>query len=180
MFEKENDDGSLADDNVIVAIKNNNIIEWYQEDREIWVLDWQKWSDDFTKKGFDSSEDDPNARFGILIVNDNTKEEFLEKIQPFKVSNSKLENIKKSIEKSSSWWDVSELFPIAFIDFDLKKLSACYPYPGNTPVERYVPDDWAGEFVDFMRKFDEDILPKKEKYWIIDGIDYLEKLSSLL
>ncbi|CDH26496.1 hypothetical protein [Xenorhabdus bovienii] len=179
MFEKQNDDGSLADDNVIVAIKNNNNIEWYKEDREIWVLDWQKWSDDFIKKGFDCTEDDPNDRFGILIVNDNTKEEFLKKIQPFKINNSKLESIKKAIEKSPSWWDVSELFPIAFIDFDLKKLSACYPYPGSTPIERYVPDGWSGEFVDFMRKFDESILPKNKKYWIINDIDYLDKLSSL-
>ncbi|WP_047686232.1 MULTISPECIES: hypothetical protein [Xenorhabdus] len=179
MFETQNDNDSLSDDNVIVAIKNNNNIEWYHEDREIWVLDWQKWSADFTKKGFDCAEDDPNDRFGILIVNDNTKEKFLKKIQPFKIDNSKLEIIKKTIEKSSCWWDVSALFPIAFIDFDSKKLSACYPYPGNTPIEKYVPDGWIGEFVDFMREFDEDILPKKEKYWIINDVDYLEKLSSL-
>ncbi|MDC9605964.1 hypothetical protein [Xenorhabdus griffiniae] len=177
MFEE--DDDLLADDNVVVAIKNDNIITWYQADREIWVLDRQKWHKDFVDNGIACPEDSADDRFGILIVNDCTKEKFLENIFPFKVDNKKLKEFKEKIQDSSSWWDSHELFPMAFIDFDSKKLSACYPCPGKIPVERYVPDGWNGEFVDFMRKFDESILPKDEKYWVIDDIDYLEKLSSL-
>ncbi|MBD2816777.1 hypothetical protein ID850_19085 [Xenorhabdus sp. Flor] len=178
MFEE--DDDFLADDNVVVAIKNNNIITWYQSDREIWVLDRQKWHRDFVDNDIVCPEDSADDRFGILIVNDATKEKFLDNILPFKVNNKKLEEFKEKIQNSSSWWDSHELFPMAFINFDSKKLSACYPYPGKIPVERYVPDGWKGEFIDFMRKFDESILPKNEKYWVINDIDYLEKLSSLL
>ncbi|CDG19385.1 hypothetical protein [Xenorhabdus doucetiae] len=173
-------DDLLADDNVVVAIKNNSFIEWYQADREIWVLDRQKWHNSFLEIGMDCPEDSADDRFGILIVNDDTKDKFLENLLPFKVDSKKLDGFREKIKKSSSIWDSAELFPMAFIDFDSKKLSACYPYAEKTPVEKYVPDGWSGEFVDFMRKFDEDILPKKEKYWIINGIDYLEKLSSLL
>ena len=177
MFDE--DDCLLADDNVVVAIKNDNIITWYQADREVWVLDRQKWHRDFVDNGIACPEDSADDRFGILIVNDGTKEKFLESILPFKVDNKKLNEFKEKIQDSSSWWDSHELFPMAFIDFDSKKVSAYYPYPGKIPVERYIPDGWTGEFVDFMRKFDESILPKKEKYWVIDDIDYLEKLSSL-
>ncbi|MDX8001144.1 hypothetical protein FE394_18625 [Xenorhabdus sp. Reich] len=177
MFEE--DDDFLADDNVVVAIKNNNIITWYQSDREIWVLDRQKWHRDFVDNDIVCPEDSADDRFGILIVNDATKDKFFDSILSFKVDNKKLEEFKEKIQDSSSWWDSHELFPMAFIDFDSKKLSACYPYPGKVPVERYVPDGWNGEFIDFMRKFDESILPKNEKYWVINDIDYLEKLSSL-
>ncbi|WP_099074718.1 hypothetical protein [Proteus alimentorum] len=175
---KENND-LLVDDNIIVAIKYKNIITWYQADREIWIMDRYKWNKDFIDKNIAYSEDNADDRFGILVINDKNKKKFIEHLCPFMLGDKKLEVIKNKIKKSSSWWDVHDLFPIAFIDFDSKKLSACYPYPGNIPLERYIPDDWSGEFIDFMRKLDENTLPKNKKYWVINNIDYLEKLSSL-
>lgn len=177
MSEESND--LLSDDNVIVAIKYKNLITWYQADREIWIMDRYKWNKDFIDKNITCSEDNADDRFGILVINDKNKVDFIKNLSPFILDDEKLEVIQNKIKESSSWWEAHDIFPIAFIDFDSKKLSACYPYPGNVPIERYVPDDWKGEFTDFMRNLDKKILPRNKKYWIINDIDYLEKFLSL-
>ncbi|MCW2256717.1 hypothetical protein M2263_002808 [Providencia alcalifaciens] len=165
-------------DDVIVAIKNDGHIQWYKADREIWILDRKKWWKDFIDNGIECPKDDAQDRFGIFVVDNQNKNQFIKEIEPFKISNDQLSEFREKIKQSTDIWDSFDLFPIAFIDFDEKKFSACYAHPGNVPIERYIPDGWSGKFIDFMRNFNNEIMPINIRYWVIDGIDYLEKLSS--
>jgi hypothetical protein len=45
-----NSDGGFNLDEVetvIVVVKHNGQFYWYQSDRDLWVLDWKKWADEF-------------------------------------------------------------------------------------------------------------------------------------
>ena len=47
--------------------------------------------------------------------------------------------------------DVKELFPIMFVNFDERKVGAFY-YDGIR-MERYIPDGYKGEFIDFANEY---------------------------
>jgi hypothetical protein len=97
-------------------------------------------------------------------------------MKPFEISTDELgKELAARFPEAQSWWDVSDLFPIFFVDFDCKH--ACGFYPEGTRMERYVPDGWTGEFEDFMTKFPEDRFPRREKYWVRNGVDMLHELN---
>jgi len=74
-----------------------------------------------------------------------------------------------------SWWDVKDLFPIMFVNFENCKVGAFYP--DGVSMERYLPDGWKGEFVDFANEYPDDIFPVEEKFWIKKGCDILALLN---
>ena len=76
---------------------------------------------------------------------------------------------------AKSWWDVQHLFPIMFVDFDECTVGAFY-YDGIC-MERYVPNNWCGEFIDFANEYSEEKFPSSDKFWVQDGQDLLALLN---
>jgi hypothetical protein len=85
--------------------------------------------------------------------------------------------VKRLIDRfptAKSYWDVSDLFPIMFVDFDRKHVCACYS--DGTRMERYVPLGWSSEFRDFLTSYPEELFPSSEKFWIQSGVNLLEEV----
>ncbi|MMZ58171.1 hypothetical protein D1872_201400 [compost metagenome] len=63
--------------------------------------------------------------------------------------------------------DTLKFNPSVYINFDTMCLFSLYPE--YTAFERMVYENWKGKFFDFM-----DIIPEEEKYWIVNGKNYIE------
>lgn len=162
---------------VIVAVKYNGHFHWYKSDRDLWVLDLEKWHADFTHAGIKGHhESNAGERFGILVVNEETAEEFLRAMHQFEVNKDRLaKELAARFPDAESWWDVSDLFPIMLVDFDRKHV--CAFYSEGTRMERYIPANWSSEFEDFLTKYPDQYLPTNEKYWVQNGLDLLRELN---
>lgn len=164
-------------DEVIVAVvKYRDKIFYYRCERENWILDLNKLRDAFNENGYSVPELDETDRFGIHTITDENVELFLQKMEPYKVTKDSLSLLlAKKFPTARSWWDVGEIFPIVFVDFDRKTLGAFY-YDG-VKMEKYIPDGWSGEFIDFANEYPEDIFPSSEKFWIKGHSDLLKLLN---
>jgi hypothetical protein len=161
---------------VVVAIRLDSEIKWFRGDRDFWVLDQEKWRDEFIRAGHEVPEFQDGDRFGIRIVNHDTKQKFICSIAEFEIDKNELSiDLARRFSTARSWWDVEDLFPILFIDFDNSHVGAFY-YEG-TPMERYIPDGWTSEFIDFANKYPEEIFPIEDKFWIKGGSDLLQLLN---
>ncbi|MEL6350301.1 MAG: group-specific protein [Cyanobacteria bacterium J06627_28] len=161
---------------VVVAVRNDAKIRWFRSQRDLWVLDLNKWRDEFIRQGYDVPEFQNDYRAGIHSVDQKNATDFLEYMSPFEVSKDSLSReLAQRYVSASSWWDVGDLFPIMFVDFDGAKVAAFYP--DGTPMERYVPDGWESEFVDFANTYSAPIFPDKDKFWIKGGADLLKLLN---
>ncbi len=155
---------------VLVVVRRQGVYRWYASERDLWVLDWTTWQKEFRDAGYSVPDIQPSDRLGILIVNATTSDEFLDKMQRFEVKKEGLAKLlAREYPSARSWWDVLHLFPIMFVDFDEKRVAAFYSE--GTPMERYVPDGWVGEFIDFAEN-----LPPSEKYWVQGGVNVLQRL----
>lgn len=160
---------------VVVVARYQGQFHWYRSDRELWVLDMNKWRDEFISYGHIVPESTDSDRFGIHIVNKNTAAKFLDCMSKFEIDKDLLSiELANRYTSATSWWDVEDLFPIMFVDFDNYRVGAFY-YEG-IPMERYIPDGWKGEFIDFTTEYSEEFFPKKEKFWVTGDSDLLEIL----
>ena len=165
-----------AVEEIIVVVKHDNQFHWYKSDRELWVLDWKKWRQEFVDNGFNPPEAKPDDRFGIPVVNDETAGRFLAEMEQFEISKDDLaKELVARFPSAQSWWEVGDLFPIMFVDFDRKHV--CAFYPQGTRMERYIPDGWTSEFEEFLTKYSEEYFPRREKFWVRDGLDMLKELN---
>ncbi|MEJ2066270.1 MAG: hypothetical protein P8X74_23830 [Reinekea sp.] len=161
---------------VVVAVRIDGKIRWYRSDRDLWVLDVNKWRDEFIAHGYEVPEFQDNYRFGIHAVNQETAEHFLDCMSEYELQRDQLSlELANRFATAKSWWDVADLFPIMFVNFDDRKVAGFYP--DGTPMERYIPDDWDGEFVDFANDYPEEIFPDGEKFWVKGGSDLLKLLN---
>jgi hypothetical protein len=161
---------------IIVVVKHDGCFRWYKSDRDLWVLDWHKWTKESRDAGFQVPESDPAERFGISIVNNETAAKFLAAMEQFRISADDLATeLVARFPGAQSWWDVGDLFPILFVDFDRKHV--CGFYPEGTRLERYIPDGWTSEFEDFQTKYPEERFPRSAKFWIRNGLDMLNELN---
>jgi hypothetical protein len=162
----------------VTVAHHKGVIHWLLLEPENLVLDWRKRRDEFVAAGHQYPDLSAAAaqRSGIVLLDQNSADEFLRAPETNKLS---LDFLRKTfLEKfpnAQSWWDVGFLFPIAFIDFDNKRFAGFYQ---NGPrLERYVPDGWVGEFVDFANTYPEEVFPAADKFWIVDGRDLLHELN---
>lgn len=163
-------------ENVVVMVRYLGAIKWFRSDRDLWVLDIDKWRGEFIDQGYDVPEFSQSYRFGIRSVNQDNAGLFLDNMSEFEVDRDKLASeLAMRFANARSWWDVKDLFPIMFVDFDEKRVAAFYSE--GTPMERYIPDDWVGEFVDFANEYDEKMLPATEKFWVKGNSDLLMLLN---
>jgi hypothetical protein len=166
----------LTTEHVVVVVRNQGKIHWFRSDRDLWVMDVNKWRDEFIAHGYNVPEFNDLFRFGIHVVNDESKTKFLTAMSNFEVSRDKLSfELANRYSSAKSWWDVKDLFPIMFIDFDNRKVAGFYP--DGARMERYIPDGWLGEFIDFANEYPEDIFPTKEKFWVKGNADLLKLLN---
>lgn len=163
-------------ENVVIVIRYQGKIRWFRSDRDLWVLDVNKWRDEFISQGYEVPEFKSDYRFGIHSVNQGTAERFLEHMSEFEVQRDDLSlELAKRYTTAKSWWDVKDLFPIMFVNFDDSKVGGFYP--DGAPMERYIPDGWSGEFIDFSNEYPEDIFPTEEKFWVKGDSDLLKLLN---
>jgi hypothetical protein len=160
----------------VITVRYHGKIRWFRSDRELWILDLNKRRDEFVSCGVNFPDLGEEYRFGIRVVNFETVERFLDEMSNFEISKNELSlEFLGRFNSAGSWWDVQDLFPVMFVDFDERRVAAFYSE--GIPVDRYVPDGWIGEFADFSTKYNEETFPAAEKFWIQDGSDLLRVLN---
>lgn len=140
---------------LVVAIKKSNKMDWYILDKDYCFLDYKKLEDAYRRKGYDVFIDDA-PRFGLKIVNEFTCDSFLECIIDYKIST---ESLKQMLNEESCYNDKLAYNPSMYIDFDDKKLYSNYSEPES--FEAFVPDGWEGEYRDFS-----DLVPENKRFWL--------------
>src|SRR5690606_22983456 len=131
-------------------------------------LDLKKLISSYLEKGFEiHNPDDFSERFGIAVVNEDTAEEFLQKISEFEVSNEEL----REIVVQRKYSHISDMLPSLYVNFDGKKLTSFYPEPVS--YERYVPNGWLGKYEEFIGD-----IPEDYHYWIVNGDNLFQKESN--
>jgi hypothetical protein len=164
-------------ENIIVGVIHMGRWCWYISPATLWILDGEKYYKAFEGVLKNKAYEDPNARFGIPIVNEATADQFLKNMAAFRVDLDYLQGIVRErihiskLEAASAeeidelFNDVCELYPAMIVDFDGKRLLSCYPE--TLPFEKYVPDNWRGEYESVL-----DDIPPEQRYWVIDGENY--------
>lgn len=139
---------------LIVAIINEGNFNWYILHDYICTLDYNILEDAYRKKRYNFVIDESD-RFGIRVVDEKTKDEFLKNIKPSLISTSKLRSM-MSEEKDPD--KLLGYHPSILIDFDKKCLLSYYPEYWS--YEDFVPNGWTGKY-----QFIDDIIPEKFRFW---------------
>ncbi|MCH7392664.1 group-specific protein [Acinetobacter dispersus] len=170
------DEETIDEEMIVVVVKENKKIRWYRSERELWVLDVNKWKNGFRALGYDVPDSDDDFRFGLHIVDQQNADYFLKCMSRYEISKESLSSaLSSAYPSAASWWDVQHLFPIMFVDFDECTVGAFYP--DGICMERHLPDNWSGEFIDFANEYSEDKFPSPDKFWVQDGQDLLALLN---
>lgn len=144
---------------IIVLVKYKKSYRWFVTDKEIWFLDLKKLISSYLEKGFEiHNPDDFSDRFDIAVVNEDSVEEYLQKISDFEVSNEELRKI--LVQRTYS--HISDMLPSLYVDFDDKELTSYYPESAS--YELYVPNGWLGKYEQFMGHIHDDY-----HYWVVNG-----------
>ncbi|MDN8602294.1 hypothetical protein Q0A17_23230 [Citrobacter sp. S2-9] len=162
-------------ENILVIIKHDGLYHWFSSFKEMWILDRIKWINDFIASGVKGIDiDDHLERYNIATVNKNNSIDFIQRLKDdnFLIDKNKLaDEFYKRITSKSTWWDVYDLFPDLFIDFD--SLILYSEYVEVMHYEKYIPDGWVSELKDFCA---EPFLPLNEMFWIKNGIDHRKNI----
>jgi hypothetical protein len=144
---------------IIVLVKYKKSFRWFVADKEIWFLDLKKLVSSYLEKGYEiPNPDDFSDRFNIAVVNEDTAEDFLQKLSDFEV---RTEELRKMLEQGT-YSHITDMLPSLYVDFDDKELTSYYPEPAS--YELYVPKGWHGKYGQFI-----EVIPEDYCYWIING-----------
>lgn len=146
----------IYSEQLIVGIIDGDSFSWYILDKEWCYMDCQKFTEVFLEHGYDVP-DDPTFRFGIEVLNSETKHMFLNYIKPYQVKSEVLKYQLKNTDEDRLAYNYSVL-----IDFD-KCLFISF-YSEMEEFENYVPKGWNGLYMDFS-----EYIPSKDRYWIDNG-----------
>ena len=159
------------DDELLVIVKNEGRFYWFVAFKEMWVLDRVKWVDDFVKNGVEINlQDIHKERYDIPVVNEENVRIFIDNLIKEGYLYDKDDMavaFYNRLSEKTTWWDIYDLMPDLFIDFDSKRLYS--EYVENMHYHKYVPDVWLGELVDFCS---DGTLPQDEIFWIKNETDY--------
>jgi hypothetical protein len=150
---------------IIVLTKLSGNYTWHISDKEFWVMDYRKYA-----HVYDPLNNDFSYRFDIAVLNEDSALDFFEKMRKFKVDQTELTQLIKDNLPLESWEENLGLFPVLFLDFDSKKMMSLYSELFQ--FEKFVPQDWHGEYEDFYG-----IIPEDKKYWVIEGVDHFRALE---
>ncbi|MCE3607540.1 hypothetical protein LXA47_28630 [Massilia sp. P8910] len=168
----------LDQQNVVAVVRYKGAIQWCLSDRDNWVLDWNKWWSAFAAAGHQGPALSAAVaqRSGIAVVSEESAETFLNAKEILPLDAGFLRQVLlECFPNAQSWWDVSFLFPVAFVDFDARRFAGFYQ--DGPRLEQYVPNGWLGEFADFANIYPEEVFPAADKFWIVDGRDLLHELN---
>ena len=159
------------DDELLVIVKNEGRFYWFVAFKEMWVLDRVKWIDDFVKNGVEINlQDIHKERYDIPVVNEKNAQIFIGNLIKDGYLYDKddiAEAFYNRLSEKTTWWDIYDLMPDLFIDFESKRLYS--EYVESMHYYKYVPDGWFGELVDFCS---DGSLPQDEMFWIKNETDY--------
>ena len=159
------------DDELLVIVKNEGRFYWFVAFKEMWVLDRVKWIDDFVKNGVEINlQDIHKERYDIPVVNEKNAQILIGNLIKDGYLYDKddiAEAFYNRLSEKTTWWDIYDLMPDLFIDFESKRLYS--EYVESMHYYKYVPDGWFGELVDFCS---DGSLPQDEMFWIKNEIDY--------
>lgn len=142
-------------ENIVVAIKDNNCIEWYILEKDFCFLDYIKLEEAYQKKGYEIVVDDA-PRFGIKILNELTKQFFLDKMKERRIVT---EELRKMLMNEKTYNEKLAYNPSILIDFDNRILISHYAEPES--FEYFVPNEWKGKYQNF-----EENIPQNQRYWL--------------
>ena len=159
------------DDELLVIVKNEGRFYWFVAFKEMWVLDRVKWIDDFVKNGVEINlQDIHKERYDIPVVNEKNAQIFIGNLIKDGYLYDKddiAEAFYNRLSEKTTWWDIYDLMPDLFIDFDSKRLFS--EYVESMHYHKYVSDGWLGELVGFCS---DGSLPQDEMFWIKNETDY--------
>lgn len=142
-------------ENLVVAIKHDDCLEWYILEKDYCFLDYTKLEKAYQQKGYDVAID-VSQRFGIKTINEATKKIFLRNIEKYKTST---EELNKMLMREIDYNDKLAYNPSLLIDFEKKILISYYSEPES--FEKFVPEGWNGEYRNFAME-----IPKDQRYWV--------------
>jgi hypothetical protein len=173
-------------ENIIVGVVFHSDWMWYVSPPLLWVLDLDGYSG--ARYAQIGVKPDMTHIRSILIANKDTALSFLSDMSEYQVSTTYLRNIMKAsvppvqdfdnATKETLLWlldEVLELYPSLYVNFDTQVLRTAYAEPMHISFEHYVPSGWEG--------YDAAVIPhvpQEHRYWIIDGIDYISRLSDAI
>lgn len=130
-------------ENIIVGVCYDKKFNWYVTYREIWFLDYKKRIDAFKKIGFETKEEYiDDERKGLLVLNSDNANTFLERIKNYKIEAEQLrELLLQSKDPMDDSWQY-DFRPSLYVNFDSCKLFSLYPESAS--YEEYVPLGWDG------------------------------------
>lgn len=161
---------------IVAVTRYKDHFRWYRSDRDLWILDYIKWRNSFVSRGYSAPDLDDSDRGGIHVVSGENADSFFEYMKIFEVKKDDLSiGLAKRFPTAKSWWDVADLFPIIFVDFDDETVAGFYS--AGTPMEKFIPDGWKGEFVDFATEYPSSKFPTEDKFWVKSGSDLLKLLN---
>lgn len=165
------------DEDILVIIKNDEKFYWFVAFKEMWVLDRVKWVNDFIRNGLGCiNMNDHQERYNMPIINKENVDGFIQLLidDGYLYDKRDIANeFYKRLSVKNLWWDIYDLMPDLFIDFDSNRLYS--EYVESMHYEQYVPEGWLGELVDFC---DNGLLQKCEMFWVINGVDYRREILS--
>ena len=177
----------ILDDEIIAGLLVNGEITWYVSQRSLWIISHEKWENAFIAAGYvpHAGAKNHDGRFGIAVLNTESLPEFIKGMFPFQTEPELLSEALQELGTSSSlqelvisdsWeeddnYDLEYLFPSLLLDFDSRKFFCIDREEYYYPYEKYMVDGW-----DFYSKNFIALVPEKDRYWIVDGIDYFADL----
>lgn len=150
----------IYDENLIVAIKKNEKINWYIADKFLWIMNLNILSKDELESYFSNNELKEIRRNCMIVSNENV-EIFLNKVEKYKVNIDLLKlKILERIDKNGiDDEELDDFYPTLLIDFDNNILYSQYPEP--FAYENYIPKNWTGKYKTFI-----ELIDLKDRYWI--------------
>ncbi|WP_020408552.1 hypothetical protein [Hahella ganghwensis] len=128
---------------VVIAIRYRGKIRWFRSDRDLWVLDVNKWRNEFIDHGYDVPEFKVSFRFGIHCINHhNADKQVMEQLNSilndsnedlfvrveavrgmFRISGLRVDEDKmRLLERASSYTELEILIPTKLINDTLEAL----------------------------------------------------------
>jgi hypothetical protein len=153
---------------IIVGTLRRGQWRWFVSEKDYWFLNLTKLSEDFRARGL-AVEEGAHDRFGLAVVDENSADKLLPAMEKCRVETDDLRVLFKDRMPVESWDDIIDLVPALVVDFDERRLVSMYGELAS--FERYVPERWQGSFANVLP-----LVPPPERYWVIDGRDYLEDL----
>lgn len=149
---------------IIVGVRNSLGFSWHVSDRDTWIMDIYKYQEAYQNIGYKVNlEFILSLRNNIPILNENNYIQYLDLNDDEVVSTENLRSEIKIFNKSDT---ILAFQPSIYVDFVKRELYSMYQE--NIPYEKYIPDGWKGEFLDFIEQ-----IPQNERYWDIDGTNQI-------